>query len=290
MAMQLRPLSVGELLDRTFGLYRNNFVLFVGIMAVPQLVSFAAGLAFAMVPKLAAAGGTAESSAVIAGMVAAFFGFLGLSVVHFAVMGIAQGATVYAVSQVYMERTTTMSDSYRFMSKRFWPVLAVILLTAAATMLGLVVFFVGAIFAFLFFSLAVPICVLEGRDPVESMRRSYNLVKEDLGKIFLICLVFYLIQMAVVGMVVWPAMLIGVMYGAGGVPILLSVVSGLAQFVATSLAAPLLTIGISLAYYDYRVRREALDLQMMMAALGPAAATPASATAASAGISVPPLQ
>lgn len=32
---ELRPLSLGELLDRTFTLYRNNFWLFVGIMAVP---------------------------------------------------------------------------------------------------------------------------------------------------------------------------------------------------------------------------------------------------------------
>src|SRR5215475_2410940 len=34
----LRPLSMGELLDRTFYLYRNNFPLFVGITAIPQLV------------------------------------------------------------------------------------------------------------------------------------------------------------------------------------------------------------------------------------------------------------
>jgi len=294
MAKQLRPLSVGELLDRTFSLYRNNFVLFVGIMAVPQLVSFAAGLAFAMFPRLAAASGTANSSAVIAGVMVAVFGFMALSIVHFIVLGIAQGATVYAVSQVYMDRITTMNDAYRFMSKRFWPVLAVILLTAVALMLGFLVFFVGAIFAFLFFSLAVPVCVLEGRDPVESMRRSYNLVKEDLGKIFLVCLVFYLIQSAAAGIVAVPAFVLGVMYGPhGGPPIPLLILTQLGAFVVGSVATPLMTIGISLAYYDYRIRREALDLQMMMAALGPAA-TPASAampvSASAAGISAKPIE
>src|SRR5713226_10205336 len=40
----LRPLSLGELLDRTFTLYRNHFWLFVGIMAVPQLLLLAIGL------------------------------------------------------------------------------------------------------------------------------------------------------------------------------------------------------------------------------------------------------
>jgi len=37
MATALRPLSTGELLDRTFSLYRNHFVLFVGIFALPHL-------------------------------------------------------------------------------------------------------------------------------------------------------------------------------------------------------------------------------------------------------------
>ena len=32
---ELRPLSLGELLDRTFSLYRNHFWVFVGIMAIP---------------------------------------------------------------------------------------------------------------------------------------------------------------------------------------------------------------------------------------------------------------
>jgi hypothetical protein len=272
--MPLRPLSIGELLDRTFSLYRNNFVLFVGIMTVPQMFAFAGTLAMAAVPKLASQG-VEPSSAAIAGMVVAFLGFLGLSVVHFFAYGIAQGATVYAVSQVYMERSTTIADSYRFMSKRIWPVLAVILLSAVAMGLGLIVFLVGAIFAFLFFSLSVPVCVLEGRDAIASMERSYALVKEDLAKIFLVCLVFYLIQMAAVSMVTYPSLLLGMMYGAAGPPYFLSILSALAQFVATSLATPLITIGVSLAYYDYRVRREALDLQMMMAALGPAPMAPA---------------
>ena len=30
--MDLRPLTIGEILDRTFNLYRRHFVLFLGIM------------------------------------------------------------------------------------------------------------------------------------------------------------------------------------------------------------------------------------------------------------------
>src|SRR5260370_38442849 len=40
-ALDLRPLSIGELLDRTFSLYRRNFLLFIGISAIPQLLVLA---------------------------------------------------------------------------------------------------------------------------------------------------------------------------------------------------------------------------------------------------------
>ena len=35
MITPLRPMSTGEILDRTFNLYRNNFVLFAGIAVLP---------------------------------------------------------------------------------------------------------------------------------------------------------------------------------------------------------------------------------------------------------------
>jgi hypothetical protein len=37
-AMDLRPLSLGEILDRTFSLYRRFFLLFIGISAIPRLL------------------------------------------------------------------------------------------------------------------------------------------------------------------------------------------------------------------------------------------------------------
>jgi hypothetical protein len=46
------------------------------------------------------------------------------------------------------------------------------------------------------------------------------------------------------------------------------ILNSLVGFVAGSLTAPLATIGIALVYYDERVRKEAFDLQLMMASLG----------------------
>ena len=44
MTTELRPLSFGELLDRTFSYYRSHFWVFVGIMAIPQILLVAVAL------------------------------------------------------------------------------------------------------------------------------------------------------------------------------------------------------------------------------------------------------
>ncbi len=48
MSLDLRPLTLGELLDRSFSLYRHHFWLFVGIMALPSLLGLAFGLLVAL--------------------------------------------------------------------------------------------------------------------------------------------------------------------------------------------------------------------------------------------------
>jgi hypothetical protein len=54
-----------------------------------------------------------------------------------------------------------------------------------------------------------------------------------------------------------------------GPGILSLIVISLSGFVAGCLTGPLATIGMSLVYYDERVRKEAFDLQLMMAGLDP---------------------
>jgi hypothetical protein len=45
----LRPMSTGELLDRTFTLYRKHFLLSVGIVALPNLAHLALQLGMVVV-------------------------------------------------------------------------------------------------------------------------------------------------------------------------------------------------------------------------------------------------
>jgi len=268
MALVLRPLSIGEILDRTFSLYRNHFKLFVGIMVLPQLAIFATSLGIVLIPALAGFAGISSSSAIAIGVIGFILYMFVVIAVQLAAYGTGQAATVYAVSQVYLERNTTIGASYAFIRGRFWSILGVIVLTFLALIVGVFAFFVGSIFAGLFCSLAIPVTVLEGRDPVESIKRSFNLVKDDLGRIFVIMFVFVLLHWAITYMFTIPAVILIALLGQHGQPPLwVNSLAYLGGFISGCLIMPMLNIALSIAYYDERVRKEAFDMQFMMATI-----------------------
>jgi len=285
MALVLRPLSIGEMLDRTFSLYRDHFKLFVGIFVVPQLAIFVVSFGMQVIMHAAT---TSSTAAPIAGIGLLLYLPI-VFVIALATYALSQAATVYAVSQVYLERPTTISESYLFIKDRFWSILAVIVLVGLAgivgAMVGVIALLIGAIvipvLIVLYSSLAVPVTVLEGRDPIESIKRSYYLVKDDLGRIFVVWLLFTVIRTAAGYLVAIPTFVLTMMFQQHGqIPLWFSAVSGLAGFIVGCVVGPLLTIALSIAYYDERVRKEAFDMQFMMATIDHSA-TPAAASSGS---------
>jgi hypothetical protein len=288
MAMQLRPLSIGELLDRTFSIYRNNFGLFVGISAIPPAVMLVTIIGIVAVIGAAA---FARPGAItgIAGMLVLLPVFV---LAYVAAWGLSQGAAVYAVSQFYADRTTTIRDSYRFVWRRVWPLVGLVIVVSfilvASFIVGLLAIIIGSIVAMVlagcYCSLAVPVMVLEGQGVMDSLNRSYRLVKTDLGKVFLVLLVSVVIQYAAVYLAMIPAFAGIIALGPQNpAQVWISLSSNVVQLVAGAIAAPIMPIGLGLAYYDIRVRQEALDLQMMMAALGPVPAAPSGTPSAPSG-------
>src|SRR5215831_18326884 len=107
-------MSIGEVLDRTFSLYKNHFSLFVGIMSWPFLALFL----FNVVLSVASTrGGAPHAStlphalptpALIGGAVG---GGIVTLVLYLALFGAAQAATVFAVSDIYLGKTATIGRS-----------------------------------------------------------------------------------------------------------------------------------------------------------------------------------
>ena len=116
MSGALRPLNTGELLDRTFSLYRNHYALFLGIVALPHLVLLAYQLIGIAIGPSARGIGAAVFTALWA------FGALFVSLL---VSATSQAATVIAVSQVHLDRPASVPWILFPGSKaRFWGSLA----------------------------------------------------------------------------------------------------------------------------------------------------------------------
>src|SRR5215467_11729689 len=106
--LDLRPLSLGEILDRTFSLYRRNFLLFVGIAALPHLLVLVLNLAQTVVlPSLGRQNSAmkgqlyAGGSLWLVGIIAQFLAYM-----------ISQGGTVFGVSELYLGRQTGIARSF----------------------------------------------------------------------------------------------------------------------------------------------------------------------------------
>src|SRR5215469_15249208 len=103
MTTALRPLSTGELLDRTFSLYRSHFGLFVGIFALPHLIVFAFQCLGVALQN--------PSNPVANAFLTMTWG-LGALVLTVLVSAASQAATVVAVSDVHLERGASVGDSF----------------------------------------------------------------------------------------------------------------------------------------------------------------------------------
>ncbi len=270
-ALDLRPLSLGELLDRTFFLYRRHFLLFAGIAAIPYSFFFVMNLATSLLPIFArsAASGHMRS----AGAAAAALGGGLFSLVAVIAGGIAflfsVGATVYAVSEIYTGRQTSIRESLRRVRGKTGTIFGVLLLSGLVLLAGFITFIVPGIYLMCRICVATPAALLEDISPSESIRRSFDLTRNFAGRAFMIYLLYFAMVWGVVAVFQFPFMLLlAVAAKQMQLRVLLTVLMQVGNFIGSVLVAPVSTIGFALFYYDLRVRKEAFDLQTMMQAIG----------------------
>jgi hypothetical protein len=257
MTTALRPLSTGELLDRTFYLYRNHFALFVGIFALPQLFILALQLL-----ALAFLGARAPILSSVS--------FLAAYLVQLGAAAAAQAATVIAVSQVHLDRPASVMESFSKVKNEIFGVVGLSLVMGMGIGLGFVLLIVPGILLWLRWSLAVPAKVLEDRGVRDAMSRSSELTKGNRGRIFVIGILLAVLAIGVTLLMQWPILVWAGVAGRSALrhaPLGFQVASDVAEFISTCLVGPLGTIAFSLVYYDERVRKEGFDLQLMMSTL-----------------------
>lgn len=287
-ATMLRPLSLGELLDRTFSLYKENFLLFFGVMVWPSLLAIAVGLLNTTLQTMVLKPGVKNAAVAGVGIAGAMLLFM---FAYWVAYTIALGATTFAVSDVYLGRTATIAESYRKMRGSVWRlmrlfgyialqifavmvlmIIAISLVSVlgaavgiAAMVILLPALFVVPVWLMLRYSVAVPALMLETLKARPAARRSVQLMKGNFGRGFLLILLMVIIGIVTAMVFQGPFMAAAILMANKGQPsVLLLGLGTVSGGLGGALAAPLIMIGLVLLYYDIRVRKEAFDLQLLM--------------------------
>jgi Membrane domain of glycerophosphoryl diester phosphodiesterase len=258
----LRPMSLGELLDRSFFLYRKHFALFAGIIALPNL----AVLAFQLLQIAIARGRTAGFAA------AGFVWLLATMILYLGASAASQGATVVAVSKVHLGGSSTISEAFSGIRGRILYLSLIMIGVGIGIGIGFILLIVPGIIFALMWSLTIPVAVLEDKGLRDATSRSAELTKGNRGRIFMIYFLFIVLMYIVI--LLWEVPV----FAAIGIfarshrpmtvlPVWTQIAFPVCTFLSQCLVGPLLTIALSLVYYDQRVRKEAFDLELMMSTL-----------------------
>jgi hypothetical protein len=280
--MDLRPMTLGEVLDRTFILYKENFLLFAGIVAIPYLIIVVFSVLYS---GLLLAPTISPGAAVSPVMAVQLLGELMTTIVLFGLVGLfvfasAQAATVIAVSDLYLGRTPGLAQSFVRVRGRIFPVLLVMILIYLLCGVGMLFFIIPGILLLCRTAVAVPAATLEDTGPGGAISRSFQLTKGSTAQIFAVYVLVFFLMFLSMFIFQFPFLVAaGSPMKPHALPLGMQILEGIASWVSGVLVWPIGTIAFSLIYYNQRVRKEAFDLEKMMASLEPGEAPPSPSVA-----------
>ena len=283
----LRPLSVGEILDRVFSLYRTHFWLLAGLSAASAGVNAGIGILRLVYAHFANISLASPSYALIVGI-----STLVQVVLYLIAYSVTLAATTFAVNAFYLGQSTSLGVALK-VARQIWlrclgvtiwqtwsAMWAFVLLVlpialipgikgpASGVLIGLFIFVgvvacvVYAVIAYLRNSLALPAVVVEGLRVRAAMRRSKNLATGRIGRIFLLLLLVYALWM-VATVVQLPFVFLAARAGAAQAFLMQGIILSI-NFIVTTVVGPIAAIGLCLFYFDERVRREGFDIEMLL--------------------------
>ena len=316
MESNLRPLTLGEILDRTAELYRTNFLLFAGIFSVYAGALLVLGmLQIALLELLKAQH--------VAGIVlwATIFSIVIDWPVIILMLGVSTAAISRAVAWVHLGKPATIRGAYQSIQPRVGRYLWLMTITTFRTWTPLVILYaiflgisahfgafnsagaglgatpppafannpqtalaaLGAmaiagllmvpaliygILMSLRYSLAVPACVVEDMRASDAIRRSIALAKDAWGRILLLALLVGIIKGGLV-LLTQAFIFVSAFKHPGQLPGPgVSAISQVIGFFTNSFLGPIWAAGITVLYFDQRVRKEGFDIEWMMQAAG----------------------
>jgi uncharacterized membrane protein len=175
------------------------------------------------------------------------------------------GATTAAVSDIYLGNMVTAGSALSAAWRKAWTLLKTQFIVGLIVGVGILLIIVPGILWALSYALVAPVIMIEGTTSgSEVRRRSWELVRGNRGKVFLILFALIVIQW-LVGVGIGIISVIGQFgFGASNITMISQVLNGIVSILLTPMSA----IAVTLLYYDFRIRKEGFDLEMLSRAVG----------------------
>ncbi len=297
MRARLRPMGIGDILDETFSLYRENFSLFLSTVAVVyvpfqiililfQLTVFNTA-SMSSTRVVSTTNGVTTTTPVINSGTAAGLAVGGLLFALIAAIAfiLLTAALAIVISNRYLGRTTTLGQAYNASFSRLGALVAAALwIGFRLSLLFLASFILIGIPFLIYFgvawTLATQVIVLEGVGGLAASGRSRQLIKgywwKTLGLVIVTGLLVSVISLVITGIVG------GIVGAAVSSFAARTIISGLIGLVVGLLLTPIQFTATTLLFYDLKIRKDAFDLealassQQMGAGMGARASYPQS--------------
>ncbi|MGC2417164.1 MAG: hypothetical protein WA434_05420 [Candidatus Acidiferrales bacterium] len=253
----LRPMSTGEILDRTASLYRDNFVLLFGISAVPHVFVLAWALA-----RLKLFGSPARSTSLLNRELLILLNSI---VEGWLISFFVQCASAYAIAELYLERAVSITSAFRRLGAGTWSLLACSILRELAIVVGNFFFLVPGILAACRLMVALPAAVLESLGVRQAFARSVSLTDRNVTRAFGIWAFYLVLRVTHMLFILFlDSRRIKLSPVDPGIALAWRGLTAVVDVSLSALIEPFLAIAATILYFDLRVRKEALDLQLMM--------------------------
>jgi hypothetical protein len=291
--IELRPLRLAEILDRIFQLYRARFALFLGIAGVSTILELLWNLIQIAEVRWMTRHHLARQWATTVSTIPAW-------AILFAAAALCLAATNRAVAAIYDGEPTSIVKAFAAL-RRGWlryvwvntlaffvawgSIIVVVLVAVMATLIatrastrgqanaitlvygatGLLVLFALPLCLWLTlrYSLAVPACIEEKLGALRSLKRSIFLTQDTKGRILVLLLIVMAAQGTVVSAFMTPVFVIMVRARGQASPGMTAYTLAVSAL-SSALIKPIYSIGLTLFYYDARVRKEGFDLERML--------------------------
>ena len=303
MSGPLRPLTLGETLDRTLHLYRSNFSVFIGVATGPAAVYVVVFVGLQALYRTEKAAGSGAQPTLPPMILLAQIALIGL------VSAFNHAALTNVAVHAHLDNRVTIRQSIARGFSRYGRILWLTILQALlslgipsiaalslfiplilysishsnkstnlfiglAAVLLVVAAAIGALWLLARYAFGVAACLVEEIKARAALKRAVALSKGARGRIFaaslllfLIAVVLMLFRLSVVAIVRSVEKSHGHLL-AGGPLLATQVFEILFSFAAQALLSPLIPTAFVVLYYDQRVRQEGYDIERMMEKAG----------------------